>query len=193
MAAVVSKFVVAALHAEPSHGLVDGDHVNGLDFDERRIGELRHRESLMARRLFKRAILVGNEANARMRIRRPMTDVRGRTHTLIPASGALFGDVQHPALGVGSARRRGKAARRAGKVRAMPARRARSLVVSLLLFVGLLCMGASFVMLDRGWLARPPVMGVRHPVAFAVGAFGALLCLAAVAWRRWVEPRSSKG
>lgn len=79
MAAVVSKFVVAAVQAEPSHGLVDGDHVNGLDFDERRIGELRHRESLMARRLFKQAILVGNEANARTHILRPMPDVRGRT------------------------------------------------------------------------------------------------------------------
>lgn len=191
MAAVVSKFVEAALHAEPSPGLVDGDHFNGLHLDERRIGEPRHRESLMARRLFKQAILPGDEANARTRIRRPMPDVRGRTHTLIPASGALYVDVQHPALGVGSARRRGKTTRRAGKVRAMPARRARSLVVSLLLFVGLLCMGASFVMLDRGWLARPAVLGVRHPVAFAVGAFGALLCLAAVGWRRWESRRNT--
>lgn len=88
---------------------------------------------------------------------------------------------------------RGKAARRAGNVSAMPARRARSIVVSLLLFVGLVCMGASFVMLDRGWLARPPVMGVRHPIAFAVGAVGALLCLAAVVWRKWVEPRRPSG
>ncbi len=68
-----------------------------------------------------------------------------------------------------------------------------SIVVSLLLMAGLLCMGLSFVMLDRGWLARPPVLGVRHPIAFAVGASGALLCLAAVLWRRWVETRGRQG
>lgn len=59
-----------------------------------------------------------------------------------------------------------------------------SVLVSSLLFVGLLCVLAAFLMLGNGWLAAAPVMGIQHPVAAGVGALGLLLCLASVGLRR---------
>ena len=67
---------------------------------------------------------------------------------------------------------------------------AASMAVTLLLMAGLLLIGASFTMLDRGWLATAPVLGVRHPVAAGVGVGGILLCLASIAIRRASPPLS---
>lgn len=59
-----------------------------------------------------------------------------------------------------------------------------SVLVSSLLFFGLLCVLAAFLMLGNGWLATAPAMGIQHPVAAGVGALGLLLCLASVGLRR---------
>lgn len=59
-----------------------------------------------------------------------------------------------------------------------------SIAVAPLLMLGLLCIGVSFSMLDHGWLYTPPIAGINHPIAAAVGAVGILLCLASIALRR---------
>lgn len=63
-------------------------------------------------------------------------------------------------------------------------RRAVSTLVSVLLAVGLLCIGAAFMMRGNNWLVTTPIMGLQHPIAAGVGAFGIALCLASIALRR---------
>jgi len=54
-----------------------------------------------------------------------------------------------------------------------------------LLALGLLGMGAAFMMRGNNWLATAPIMGIQHPIAAGVGALGIVLCLASIALRRF--------
>lgn len=55
----------------------------------------------------------------------------------------------------------------------------------LLLALGLLGMGAAFMMRGNNWLVTMPVMGVQHPVAAGIGAAGIVLCVASILIRRY--------
>ncbi len=61
---------------------------------------------------------------------------------------------------------------------------ARSTLVSVLLFLGLLGMGSAFMMRGNNWLVTAPFLGIQHPIAAGVGVVGILLCLASVGLRR---------
>jgi len=64
-------------------------------------------------------------------------------------------------------------------------RPASSTLPRLLLFLGLLGMGAAFMMRGNNWLVTTPILGVQHPIAAGVGALGIGLCLASIALRRF--------